>query len=105
MEGDPTIGYIGLIPLIEEYMKINNWEPHQVQRTHTLISFLVDRAKGIIPTGATWMRDKVLNHPKYQKDSLVTSEISHDLMQSIANLDNPDSKECEELLTKKYAEV
>ena len=51
------------------------------------------------------MREKVINHPKYQKDSLVTPEISHDLMQSIVNLDNPDSKECEELLSKKYAEV
>lgn len=25
LEGDSSIGYIGMIPLIEEYMKINNW--------------------------------------------------------------------------------
>lgn len=69
------------------------------------MSFLVERSKGIIPTGASWMREKVMNHPKYNKDSIVTQEISYDLMKTIEKLDNPESSECEELLTKKYASV
>jgi len=70
-----------------------------------LVNFLIERSKGIIPTGASWIREKVLKHPKYNKDSIVSQQISYDLIKMIANLDNPESSECEELLTKKYASI
>ena len=40
-----------------------------------IIEYVVKRASGERPTPAKWMRDFVLNHPAYKKDSIVTEVI------------------------------
>ena len=62
------------------------------------MSFLLDRSKGKIKTGARFIREFVLNHQEYKQDSIVTNKIAFDLMSTIINLNNSP----EELLTKVY---
>ena len=65
------------------------------------MSMLLERAKGEIKTGARYMRDFILNHPAYEKDSVVSNRIAFDLMSSIVNMNN-DPEERAKLLGKKY---
>jgi glutamate--cysteine ligase catalytic subunit len=65
------------------------------------LSFLMERAKGEVQTGAKFIRDLVLNHKDYNKDSIVNSQIAFDLMSSIINMNtNPEEKG--KLLGKKW---
>ena len=55
------------------------------------LHFLSERATGQIPTGATFLRQYVTEHPAYNRDSLVTPEINYDLLQMMAGLNEPGS--------------
>ncbi|KAJ2869708.1 glutamate--cysteine ligase, partial [Coemansia asiatica] len=44
------------------------------------ISFIQGRAEGSIMTAAAWMRRFVRSHPAYKFDSVVSPEISYDLV-------------------------
>ena len=57
------------------------------------LNFLLARAKGEKPTGARYIRDFVLNHPAYKQDSVLSQEISYDLMKHLTKLDNVGSPE------------
>jgi len=65
------------------------------------LTFLLERAKGEIKTGARFIRDFVLNHKDYKNDSVVSNQISYDLMSSIINM-NSDHEERGKLLGKKW---
>jgi glutamate--cysteine ligase catalytic subunit len=65
------------------------------------MSFLVERSKREIITGAKYMRDFVLNHPAYENDSIVSNKIAFDLMSKVVNMNN-DPEERAKLLGKKY---
>lgn len=54
------------------------------------LDFLCKRARGLIPTDAKFIRDFVLQHPKYQRDSVVTNEIAYDLVCMIDSLESGD---------------
>jgi glutamate--cysteine ligase catalytic subunit len=58
----------------------------QQSQIHEYIGFLLDRAKGKVKTGAKYIRDMVLSHPKYNQDSIVTPEISNDIKQNVIEL-------------------
>ncbi len=60
----------------------------QVAQVRTFLTFLLDRAKGRVKTGARFIRDFVLNHPEYKKDSVVSNKISYDLMSTIINMNH-----------------
>ena len=60
LNGDESIGFKkGLIPLCKEYMALKNWEEGKVASIMVYLNFLSDRAKGIVPTGATFLRQFV----------------------------------------------
>lgn len=63
--------------------------------------FLLERAKGEIKTGARYIRDFVMNHPSYAHDSVVSEQISFDLMSSIINMNN-SAEERAKFLGKKW---
>eukprot|EP00331_Platyophrya_macrostoma_P009164 CAMPEP_0176425816 /NCGR_PEP_ID=MMETSP0127-20121128/11595_1 /TAXON_ID=938130 /ORGANISM="Platyophrya macrostoma, Strain WH" /LENGTH=636 /DNA_ID=CAMNT_0017807011 /DNA_START=33 /DNA_END=1943 /DNA_ORIENTATION=+ len=50
------------------------------------LSKVIDRAEGKTPTNAQWIRSFVLNHPAYKKDSIVSEEISKDLINAILKI-------------------
>jgi glutamate--cysteine ligase catalytic subunit len=53
-------------------MDIKEWSQNQKDETNKYLEFLRKRARGEIPTGARFIRDFVLNHPEYKKDSIIT---------------------------------
>jgi len=86
LEGKP--GFKGIYPLIEEFMEDARYSKEQVAEVRKYLSFLLDRAKGRVPTGARFIRDFVAKHPAYRKDSVVNSEVAYDLMGRIMCLAN-----------------
>lgn len=50
------------------------------------LNFIMERAKGNIPTGARFLRNLLEANPAYKKDSIITPECMYDLMTSIVEL-------------------
>jgi len=50
-------------------------------------------------TNATWMRHFVANHPAYKHDSVVTDEITYDLLWKMKRIAN-DEEHCPEVLPR-----
>lgn len=46
------------------------------------MKFIGDRASGKYITAASWIRNFVVNHPDYKKDSVVTHKINYDLVEA-----------------------
>lgn len=65
------------------------------------LSLISGRASGRIPTIARFLRDFVLSHPDYRKDSKVSDEINFDLVNTAIAINNLD-KEKSDLLTRYY---
>lgn len=78
----------GLINLCHEYMTLKKWSQPQQDSTNKYLAFLARRSKGQIPTGARFIRDFVLQHPAYKQDSIVSKEISYDLLAMIDKLES-----------------
>lgn len=72
----------------------------QQTSVNTYLEFLNKRARGLVPTGAKFIRDYVLQHPAYQKDSIVSKEIAYDLVNTIDKLESEsyDSDKLRKLL-------
>lgn len=101
LEGKQSINFKGIMPLIEEFMAEKKYSKDQVGQIRMFLSFVMERAKGEIITGAKYMRDFILNHPAYENDSIVSNKVAFDLMSSIVNMNN-DPEERAKLLGKKY---
>ena len=82
----------GLIPIVDRYLEETKKVEHDGQppeeqkrwlesrkRVSAYLELLRRRANGKLKTVAQFLRDFVLNHPTYNKDSKVTPEISYDL--------------------------
>ena len=86
--GKPEIKYKGIYPLIEEYLKDQQYGENVVNQIRVYLNFLLRRAKGEIKTGARIIRDFVMSHPEYKHDSIVPNSVSFDLMCSILQYNN-----------------
>lgn len=53
---------------------------------HHLFRFIQKRASGGIWTLAHWMRQFVMRHPEYKKDSVVNEEICYDLVKTMDDI-------------------
>eukprot|EP00344_Euplotes_crassus_P002658 CAMPEP_0197001892 /NCGR_PEP_ID=MMETSP1380-20130617/6480_1 /TAXON_ID=5936 /ORGANISM="Euplotes crassus, Strain CT5" /LENGTH=637 /DNA_ID=CAMNT_0042419747 /DNA_START=37 /DNA_END=1950 /DNA_ORIENTATION=- len=80
LEGSEEYSYKGLLPLIDEYMALNKFSEEDLKFYNVIFKFLAQRGRGEVKTGARYMRDFVLNHPDYQKDSVVNEKICYDLV-------------------------
>jgi glutamate--cysteine ligase catalytic subunit len=69
-------------------MDLKKWSNEQKAATNVYLEFLRKRSRGLIPTGAKFIRDFVLQHPAYKKDSIVTQEIAYDLISMIEKLES-----------------
>lgn len=78
----------GLIPLVYAYLEHIecDQDPEVFTRLDQYLQFISDRAKGRLMTCATWQRKFILNHPAYNHDSVVSSEIAYDLMMACKNI-------------------
>lgn len=57
-----------------------------MEKVNSYLEFVLNRAKGFHQTGADFQRNFVLSHPQYKRDSVVSSEISHDLVAEVLEL-------------------
>ena len=77
-------------------MAIREWPEDKIEEVNVYLRFLCERATGQIKTGAAFVRNFVLNHPAYNRDSVVNEQISYDLIQMMSKLNdigNPDRRD------------
>lgn len=85
-----TNNFPGICTLVDKYL-----DEQEISETTRVIlkdhvNLIRGRATGEKITGATWIRNFVLNHPSYQHDSIVNEEITFDLLNKIKNLDSSE---------------
>jgi len=77
--------------LIIYFKKIMNFM-FKTNKMNSYIDFIEKRAKGELWTDAKYIRNFVLNHPNYKKDSIVTDEINFDLIKHVLKIQNGEIK-------------
>jgi glutamate--cysteine ligase catalytic subunit len=73
----------GLIPLVESYLDSVNVDVVTRCELATYLDLIRKRASGELWTAARWIRQFVAAHPAYQKDSVVSEEITKDLVGAV----------------------
>ena len=76
-------GQNGLMSYVTKYMSEIKMIDDQRQTINGHIDLIRQRANGSIKTDAALMREFIINHPKYQKDSIVSNEICFDLIKKM----------------------
>jgi len=66
LNGKVESGFKGLIPLMNEYMSVHNFDKEKVAKIQVFLDFLLQRAKGEMRTGARFIRDLVKSNPNYK---------------------------------------
>jgi glutamate--cysteine ligase catalytic subunit len=89
-KGKSEVGYYGLFPLFDEFMKVKNFPMDKQMEIKIYLDFLMARAKGEVKTDARFIREFVMNHPKYEKDSVVSDPIMYDLLKTIDSMSRDD---------------
>lgn len=80
--------YPGLIAYFKKIMSFM----FKTNNMNNYIDFIEKRAKGEIWTDAKYIRNFVMNHKKYNKDSIVNEEINYDLIKHILLIQNGEIK-------------
>lgn len=81
VNGNAASGFPGLIALIEQYLEADpGLGPETRHRFSEYFNLIRQRANGDLLTPASWMRRFVLHHPEYHRDSLVSPQITYDLV-------------------------
>lgn len=76
----------GLVPLIRSYLQSMEVDTDTHCTIEQYLRFIQKRASGDLVTTATWMREEVLKHPDYKKDSIVSDSINYDLLRKIKDI-------------------
>ena len=93
LNGNKEYNYPGLISIIKK--EINNnpeYTPEIKQNLFKFANYMEKRATGEIWTDAKYIRKFINEHPKYNKDSIITEEINYDLVNHLLNIQNGDIK-------------
>lgn len=72
----------GLLPLVYAYLEYIKCDALTMSRINQYLNLVEQRSKGETVTAAVWMRQYVQAHPAYKRDSVISQEIAHDLMQT-----------------------
>jgi len=99
LHGKSEDHFIGLLNLIYEFCKEEygvdiqgewakkkedpEFQASKLAENMKYFEILSKRVKGKSPTIAAWIRNFVLKHPKYEKDSVVNAEIAADLINAM----------------------
>lgn len=93
-----TKDFKGLVSILFDYINLSeDLEPFTLCKLKQYLKLMQSRAKGTLLTPASYIRKFVHNHPKYQHDSVINSEINYDLLWSIYLIAN-GKKSCPDLL-------
>lgn len=86
-------GFPGLIPLVESYLNSMNVDVETRCDLARYLDLIRKRADGTYWTAAKWIRHFVQTHPSYQKDSVVSDEISYDLVKATEQITREEGKD------------
>ena len=89
VNGAKQYNYPGLL----KYLKIISQKIFNSEKyCENYLNFISKRASGEIWTDAKYIRNFILNHPKYNKDSKINDEINYDLIKHILKIQNKEIK-------------
>ena len=92
LDGDAQVGMPqGIIALCQQFMDLKKWPAEKKTETNNYLTFLSERARGKILTGARFIRNFVTKHTTYKQDSFLNEEISFDLLKMLDTLNDPAS--------------
>jgi glutamate--cysteine ligase catalytic subunit len=83
VNGCPTTGFPGLIPLVESYLDSVNVDVQTRCELATYLELIAKRASGDLCTASRWIRDFVDIHPSYKHDSVVGDDIAKDIIGAV----------------------
>lgn len=63
--GKEGTAFKGIYPLVKKFMEIKSYKQDHISKVESLLDFLLARAQGKIPTGAKFLREKILASPHY----------------------------------------
>ena len=81
-------GFLGLIPVIKDYLSTVDIDLATQAKIGAYLKLVENKANGKCKTTATWMRDFVKSHAKYEFDSVVSEEIAYDMMWELYQISN-----------------
>ncbi|KAJ6635583.1 Glutamate--cysteine ligase [Pseudolycoriella hygida] len=87
----------GLVPLINSYLSSMDVDADTHCTIRQYLKLIQQRASGKLLTMASWIRNEVLTHPEYKKDSIVTATINYDLLKKAKDIQEGNIP-CPELL-------
>ena len=89
LNGAKEYNYPGLINVIKDEIK-NNLDYNDIVKNEMLkfVNYIERKAKGEIWTDSKYIRKFVREHPKYNKDSIITEEINYDLINHLLDIQN-----------------
>ncbi|ORZ09459.1 glutamate-cysteine ligase-domain-containing protein [Absidia repens] len=73
-------GFPGFIPLIHNYLNSTNIDIETRCKLTKYMDLISQRASGDLMTGASYLRQLVMQHPDYKRDSVVSSPITYDIV-------------------------
>jgi glutamate--cysteine ligase catalytic subunit len=91
-DDDEGIEFPGLIPLVESYLDSVNVDVVTRCQLDTYLDLIRRRASGELCTAARWIRDFVAGHASYAKDSVVSDEITKDLIAAVIAIGEREQK-------------
>ena len=80
----------GLLYYVNEYLKTMKLSDETRVKIESYLNLFRQRACGAFKTPATWMRNFVKKHPKYEQDSRINEEINYDMMRNIYRMFDKD---------------
>ncbi|KAF2851639.1 GCS-domain-containing protein [Plenodomus tracheiphilus IPT5] len=86
-------GFPGLIPLVESYLNSMNVDVETRCELATYLDLIRKRANGTYWTAAKWIRHFVQTHPEYKKDSVVSDEITYDLVKAAEQITKEEGRD------------
>ncbi|KAI1598689.1 glutamate-cysteine ligase [Pyrenophora tritici-repentis] len=86
-------GFPGLIPLVESYLNSMNVDVETRCDLATYLDLIRKRANGTYWTAAKWIRHFVQSHPEYKKDSVVSDDITYDLVKAAEQITKSEGRD------------
>lgn len=95
INGQQTVegGFPGLVPIVESYLNSMNVDVETRCDLATYLDLIRKRANGTYWTAARWIRHFVATHPQYQKDSVVSDEITYDLVKAAEQITRMEGRD------------
>ena len=82
----------GLIPLVESYLNSVNVDVETRCELARYLDLIRNRASGQLWTGAKWIRHFIREHKEYKSDSVVSEEITYDLLKAVEEITKLEGK-------------